>query len=188
MADQNDSQQSPADHRRRSSFAGQAFADLFGTVKNRNSGSLNNNSNNATSTTTSQFPGPITSAAVQAHQRRVSLSTMSMSASPTQSSSYHRRDSISSAYSTTIDESAVEEEVGPPQNQPNTPFGRRASFGARALRDVQTGGSSGGGGADRSNGRASIAETGVTPLSPAVDGGKKTTPPTAKGRGLSSSP
>lgn len=148
MAQSNEPQQTSSTHHRRSSFAGSTFADLFGAGRTRTSGTTTNNNKDSTNNPTSQFPGPITSAAVQA-QRRVSLSTMGLSTSPSQSSPYRRRDSISSAYSGSIDESAVEDELGPSQAQPTTPFARRVSFGAKALRDVQTGG---GGGSDRPNG------------------------------------
>lgn len=104
---------------------------------------------------------------------------------------------MSSANSSSIDESAVEDDVGPAQVTPSTPFGRRMSFGARALRDVksntgQGGGPAGGGATDKTNGRSSIASEkgagGIPTISP--DSGKKTNvnaPTTAKGRGLSSS-
>lgn len=182
MADTNDS--SASTHRRRSSFAGQTFADIFGS-KGRASGNVGATSNTSASPT-AQFPGPLSSVAAQA-QRRMSIHQLGLPASPTQ----RRRDSISSANSGSVDESAVvEDEFGPSQQ---TPFGRRVSFGAKALKDVKTGGgglgvgSQGNGGTDRLHGRSSIAETGVSTPRASLDGGKKTTPPHAIGRGLSSS-
>lgn len=182
MADTNDS--SASTHRRRSSFAGQTFADIFGS-KGRASGNVGATSNTSASPT-AQFPGPLSSVAAQA-QRRMSIHQLGLPASPTQ----RRRDSISSANSGSVDESAVvEDEFGPSQQ---TPFGRRVSFGAKALKDVKTGGgglgvgSQGNGGTDRLHGRSSIAETGVSAPRASLDGGKKTTPPHAIGRGLSSS-
>lgn len=134
-----------------------------------------------------QFPGPITSAAVQA--RRMSINTLSASGTPNNASGfagYNRRGSISSSYTSSIDESAIEDDAaGPAQVTPNTPFARRMSFGARALRDVKSGPvSAGGGGADKPNGRSSPSNVALS------DSGKKTkvdAPTTSKGRGLSSS-
>jgi len=181
MADTNDA--STSTHRRRSSFAGQTFADIFGG-RGRASGNAGvNNASNLSASPTAQFPGPLGTVAAQA-QRRISIHQLGLPASPTQ----RRRDSISSANSGSVDESAVvEDEFGPNQQ---TPFGRRVSFGAKALKDVKTGslgGGQGNGGTDRLHGRSSIAETGVSAPRASVDGGKKTTPPHAKGRGLSSS-
>jgi len=179
MADTNET--STTSHRRRSSFAGQTFADIFGAGRGRASG--NAGVNNASSASpTAQFPGPLSSVAAQA-QRRMSIHQLGLPASPNP----RRRDSISSANSASIDESAIEDEYGPSQQ---SPFGRRVSFGAKALKDVKTGsvgGGQGNGGTDRLHGRSSIAETGVSAPRTSVDGGKKTTPPQAKGRGLSSS-
>lgn len=175
MADTNDS--SASTHRRRSSFAGQTFADIFGG-RARAPSNVGATSNTSASPT-AQFPGPLSSVAAQA-QRRMSIHQ-----------AQRRRDSISSANSGSVDESAVvEDEFGPSQQ---TPFGRRVSFGAKALKDVKTGGgglgvgSQGNGGTDRLHGRSSIAETGVSAPRASLDGGKKTTPPHAIGRGLSSS-
>ena len=177
MADTNET--SPTSHRRRSSFAGQTFADIFGAGRGRAAGNTGtNSSSNPSASPTSQFPGPLSSVAAQA-QRRMSIHQLGIPASPNP----RRRDSISSANSTSIDESAIEDEYGPNQQ---TPFGRRVSFGAKALKDVKTSGQ-GNGGTDRLHGRSSIAETGVPAPRTSVDGGKKTTPPQAKGRGLSSS-
>lgn len=220
MAEDNDSGSGPPPNRRRSSFAGQTFADLFGTGRQRPSVSQESSGNN---NPTATFPRPSASVAAEAQRRRMSLTTLGISGSPNQTSPFvpglFRRDSISSANSNSIDESAVEDEVGPAQSQPTTPFARRVSFGAKAFRDVKTsgqsptgvggggggsgaGGGGGGvsnGGTDRQNGRSSIAQTGIsTPSATAIPGssssdvvgsGKKTsTPPSAKGRGWSSSP
>ena len=147
---------------RRASFSpGQTFSDLF----NR-SGSVNNNSG------TAAYPGTIASAAAQAQtRRRVSISTLGLSgSSPTQTSPWSaasvagRRTSISSAGtgSSAIDESAIEE--GDAISMPSTPFGRRMSFGAKAMQTVR-------GGAGAGSGRNSSG----------------TGSPTGKARGVSSS-
>ncbi|KAM3414467.1 hypothetical protein BST61_g9631 [Cercospora zeina] len=134
---------------RRSSFAGETFANLFSGGR---SGGI--------SRTTSEYngsqqpyngAGPITSAAAQAQRRRLSLTTLGLSASPGQASpfgSYNsRRDSYGTAASDSIDESAIEEDDGKTSYPtPATPFARRMSFGAKALRDVRTGNSANGGG------------------------------------------
>ena len=127
------------------------------------------------------------------------MTAMGISGSPAQANSFSgnfgRRDSISSANSGSIDESAIEDDVGPIQSTPNTPFARRMSFGARALRDVKNNTNAGGGGTaggtDKSNGRSSIAE--ASHSGGGRDSAKKTArlvdaaPTSNKGRGLSSS-
>lgn len=129
---------------RRSSFAGETLASLFAGHR----GSISRPSNETNT------PGPITSAAAQAQRRRLSLTTLGLSGSPHQSSpfgSYHsRRESYGTAGSDTIDESAIEDDAAPGPNP--TPFARRMSFGARALRDVRTGGGGGGGNSPDQNG------------------------------------
>jgi hypothetical protein len=144
-----DDPQSPT-RNRRSSFAGQTFADLFGGA-----------SRPRQSTSESSSPpvsgGPITQAAAQAQRRRMSLTTLGLSGSPNQNNGM-RRDSIGSANSGSIEESAIAEDdtVGAGGGSvPTTPFARRTSFGARALRDIRTAsfGSQGGGGGGSPNGQ-----------------------------------
>jgi len=117
--------------RRRASIAGQTFQDLFGRT------------NSVSGQTTAPYPGPITTAAAQAQRRRLSVSTLGLSGSPNQTSPFHlrpRTESISSANSASVDESPFEDDPAPSaSSNPTTPFGRRLSFGARALRDVRTG-------------------------------------------------
>ncbi|CAK3841928.1 uncharacterized protein RCC_04037 [Lecanosticta acicola] len=141
---------SPPPRGRRSSFAGETFANLFGG--HRGSMSRGSSDNTVSGNTNSQQPtqqyaGPITSAAAQAQRRRLSLTTLGLSGSPTNPSPFGsyptRRESYgSSVNNDSIDESAIEDEFdsGP---TPQTPFGRRLSFGAKALRDVRTGGGGG---------------------------------------------
>jgi hypothetical protein len=152
---------SPNGHgRRRSSIAG-SFVDMFGS-RPANGGS-----------NTSTTMGPITSAAAQAQQRRLSLTTVGLSGSQTQTSPFgsvrSRGDSISSSNSGTVEESPFEEGDAPTSSVPTSPFARRLSFGARAMRDMRA--STGNGNA---NGRPSVS--------------KAKSPPTANnGRGLSHS-
>lgn len=169
----------PGSPNRRSSFAGQALAEIFGVSRARSSFEGTNAANQ--STPVNQYPGSVASAAAQAQKRRMSVTAAVPSLNG------KRSDSVSSANSGFIDESAVEDGEPLSQSSPTTPFARRMSFGARALRDVRTGSTpagASGGNVATSNGRSSYAESGVS----AGDGTKKTTPPAIKGRGLSSSP
>lgn len=145
MADENNNNASPPNRTRRSSFAGETLANLFGTG-HRGSVSRNptdsNNGNMNPSQPSQSYPGPITTAAAQAQRRRLSLTTLGLSGSPNGSSPFGsysaRRDSYGSRDS--IDESAIEDDAGPAEPTPQTPFARRVSFGAKALRDVKAGG------------------------------------------------
>ncbi|KAK5173549.1 uncharacterized protein LTR77_002230 [Saxophila tyrrhenica] len=192
MSDENQPQ-SPPNRDRRSSFAGQTFADLFGP--NRGSTSKPSGAPDSTSPPTQQLPGPISQAAAQAQRRRMSLTTLGLSGSPNQTSpfgSYRggRRDSIGSANSGSFDDSAIAEEESPARDQndgsnPHTPFARRTSFGARALRDIRTGSFSGGGG---SGGPGSPGQNGTR--SPPASSNGRSAPPNgtissrdSKGRG-----
>ncbi|KAK7527386.1 uncharacterized protein IWZ02DRAFT_123595 [Phyllosticta citriasiana] len=138
MPDSNNSppRSPPLPERRRSSFAGQAFADIFGRQPN---GQPSNNQS---------YQGPITAAAAQANRRRLSLTTLGLSgSSPNTASSItserSRGASISSATSASVNESPFDDDdiTSPSTNNlpPNSPFARRLSFGARALRDSQQG-------------------------------------------------
>jgi len=147
--------QSP--RQRRSSFAGQTFAELFSSHRP----SVQRDGNNSPPAHAS---GPITQAAAEAQRRRLSLTTLGLSGSPGSSpfGSYRglgRRGSIGSDNSGSIDESAIEDEwVRDPNTSstPVTPFARRVSFGARAMRDIRNSlGGGGGGGAVGQNGTKS---------------------------------
>ncbi|KNG49065.1 myb DNA-binding domain protein [Stemphylium lycopersici] len=152
------------DPRRRASVTSQTFQDLFGR-----SNSI------AGQPTGGQSSGPITTAAANAQRRRLSLTTIGLGASPGQTSPFlqtprTRTESISSANSGSVDESPFEDDFGPSANNSNpaTPFARRLSFGARAMRDVRQSN----GGVGNPNGRPPIH--------------KASSPPTGRGRGLSS--
>lgn len=146
MTDDNTSSFPPRSGRR-SSFAGETLANLFGSghrgSMSRTSSEANANGNGQQPT--HSYPGPITQAAASAQRRRLSISTLGLSGSPNSSSSpfgsyNNRRDSYGTAGGDSIDESAIEDEPGPSGPTPQTPFARRMSFGAKALRDVRTGG------------------------------------------------
>ena len=145
---------------------------------------------------TQQLPGPISQAAAQAHQRRrLSLTTLGLSGSPNQTSPFGsfrgRNDSIGSANSGSIDESAIAEDDGAVAqanngSAPNTPFARRTSFGAKALRDIRTnsfgGGGGGGPGSPGQNGTRSPPASSKAAQNGTISSRE------SKGRGLSLAP
>jgi hypothetical protein len=79
----------------------------------------------------------------QASQRRLSVTTLGLSGSPTQAASFangpFRRGSLSSSWSSSPGnhEDAITEDVD--GTSPSSPFARRVSFGAQALREARTG-------------------------------------------------
>ena len=126
----------PAAGRRASFSPGQKFSELLGRSPTNNGGGL------------PVYPGPITTAAANAQaqqRRRMSITSLGLSGSPTQASAFAslraRQDggSLSTSPSASIDESAIEEGDVPLSESPSSPFARRMSFGARALRDVKAG-------------------------------------------------
>lgn len=138
MANNNDNTPTDAATRaRRGSFTTQTFNNIFGR------------SNSTSGSPTAPFPGtgPITTAAAQDQRRRMSISTLGLSgSSPTQTTPFTfgpRRGSFSTDRSDSIDESAIDDDDGPSRSVPTTPFARRMSFGAQALRARTTGGSPG---------------------------------------------
>jgi len=114
---------------RRGSFTTQTFNNIFGR------------SNSISGAPTAPFPGPITTAAAQDQRRRMSISTLGLSGnSPPQTVPFAfggRRGSVSTN-SDSIDENAIEDDEGPGRSAPTTPFTRRMSFGAQALRGAGT--------------------------------------------------
>lgn len=167
MADQND--QSPPNstypQRRRSSFVGQAFSDMF----NRSSRP------SESSGTSPPAQGPIATAAAEASRRRLSVSTLGMGASPNQGSPMSARMRGESVSSSTVDESAIDDEPSSAAPANSGPFARRVSFGARALKDMK--GGSGSVPAGRPTATVTIPEEEV------VDGEKKTLAPTSSSLG-----
>ena len=148
---------------RRASFSpGQKLSELFGRSPPNGNG-------------TSAYPGPIATAAANAqaqHRRRTSIASLGMAGSPTQTSAFtnmrNRQSSFGSGSSPSIsiNESAVEEGETELNTSPTSQIARRMSFGAKALRDVRTGGTG------NANGRASSNASSA---------------PSVKGRGVSSS-
>ncbi|QKX62496.1 uncharacterized protein TRUGW13939_09657 [Talaromyces rugulosus] len=117
-----------------------------GSLFSRHNGATMSNSNNNSAGNSSSFPGPISTAT---NQRRMSITTLGLSGSPTQASPFTnfpgRRESLSSSVS---NEDAVDDSESAPANQPTSPFARRVSFGAQALREAR-------GGSGSANGRYS---------------------------------
>lgn len=107
---------------------------------------MSSNSNTATDRNyqpIGAFPGPITSAAAHLnHQRRMSLSSGSGSP-PRMQTNFFRRGSVSSVSSASsmADESAIDDSE-PASGSPTSPFVRRMSWGAKALREVRIPGAS----------------------------------------------
>jgi hypothetical protein len=95
----------------------------------------------------------------------MSISTLGLSGtSPTQSTPFTfggRRGSVSTAGSESFDENAIDDDDGTARSNPTTPFARRMSFGAQALRSARVGGSPG------STGRAPSYTTAPLPTIPA---------------------
>jgi len=132
MSNTNESGQVEGGRPRRGSFTQQTFTNIFGR-------------SNSTSGPSAPFPGPITTAAVQDQRRRMSITTLGLSGtSPSNPSPFPfggRRGSVSTAGSDSIDESAIDDDdTG--RSAPTTPFTRRMSFGAQAMRSVRANGSS----------------------------------------------
>ncbi|ATZ46069.1 hypothetical protein BCIN_01g07410 [Botrytis cinerea B05.10] len=143
---------------RRGSITAQTFTNIFRSNSTSAGGPVG------------PFPGPVSTGASHDHKRRMSISTLGLSgASPTQSSAFPfggRRGSVSTTASESIDESAIDDEDGPSRGTPTTPFARRMSFGAQALRTVRTGngspGTNGEGGFNWSEQLRSRAESQVS--------------------------
>ena len=193
MAEDGTAAQSPP-RTRRSSFAGQALADLFGSSRPSVSRPADDSSSGSPP---ASYPGPITTAAAQAQRRRMSLTTLGLSGSPTnQTSPFNsfrgRRESFGSSNSGSIDESAIEDgppEIKGPDTTPASPFARRMSFGARALRDVRNSSCGGGGGTSPGqNGRSPPTSKTAHARTASVSNGTISSRDAkgGKGRGLSS--
>ncbi|CAI7647520.1 unnamed protein product [Penicillium manginii] len=81
----------------------------------------------------------------QANQRRLSITTLGLSGSPTQTSAFgnqhFRRGSMSSSLGSAPTEDAVADdpEGSSPGATPSSPWARRVSFGAQALREARAG-------------------------------------------------
>ncbi|KAI0594085.1 hypothetical protein F4775DRAFT_460041 [Biscogniauxia sp. FL1348] len=114
-------------HDRRGSVTSAAFSNLF---------------HRSNSTSAGNGREPIASVAARDQRRRLSVTTLGLSGTspPSQNNTPFalRRGSISTNNSEAIDESAIEDDeyAKPP---PSSPFARRISFGAQAMRNIRTG-------------------------------------------------
>ncbi|KAK1140632.1 hypothetical protein N8T08_010029 [Aspergillus melleus] len=126
----------PSGRQRRASLAS-SFTDYLSKSANPGSGS-------------GSSTGPMASAVANAQSnqgRRLSITTLGLSGSPTQTSSLgprnFRQGSVSSSVgsnSATYEDAVTEDsENGPSSATPSSPFARRVSFGAQALRDARAG-------------------------------------------------
>ncbi|TVY49274.1 hypothetical protein LCER1_G008550 [Lachnellula cervina] len=183
----NDRNSPPAEspRQRRGSVTQQTFNNLFGGRSNGSSGAP-----------TASLPGPIATAVAQDQRRRMSISTLGLSGtSPTQQFPMGaRRGSVSTAGSDSIDENAIDDEEGPARSNPNTPFTRRMSFGAQALRRAQPNGSPGTGtnGTKRSSSYTTAPALPTIPSGPRSSGsgsgnGGGTTPPNVQNQAYQAS-
>lgn len=115
---------------RRGSITSGAFTNLF-------------QRSNSISTGTSVFPGPITPGPIGDQRRRLSINTLGLSGtSPASAASAApfsmRRGSMSTNNSDSIDENAVDEDdMTSARTAPTTPFTRRMSLGAQAMRNLR---------------------------------------------------
>lgn len=118
-------------------------------------------------------------------QRRLSITTLGLSGSPTQTSGFggrFRQGSVSSSWGSNVpnDEAVAEDAEGAspsasPGATPGSPFARRVSFGAQALREARTG-SIGNGRYPPSSSRSSVAGPRRTASSAGTSGYKSRSP------------
>ncbi|TGJ87292.1 hypothetical protein E0Z10_g1481 [Xylaria hypoxylon] len=158
MSNDNSGTGQPSD--RRGSVTSAAFSNLFHR-SNSTSASGNGNGNGAARES-------VSAAAARDQRRRLSVTTLGLSgASPPAANTPFglRRGSISSTnYSDSIDENAIDDDE--PGKMPSTsPFTRRTSFGAQAMRNMRTGQTSPGSGRPAQKARrTSIAAPRQPPL------------------------
>ncbi|KAI1274358.1 hypothetical protein F5Y07DRAFT_217147 [Xylaria sp. FL0933] len=126
---------------RRGSVTSAAFSNLFHRSNSTSAG--NGNSNGASRES-------VSAAAARDQRRRLSVTTLGLSgASPPAANTPFgiRRGSISTTYSdsNSIDENAIDDDE-PAKMPAGSPFTRRTSFGAQAMRNIRTGQTSPGSG------------------------------------------
>ncbi|KAI1143275.1 hypothetical protein F5Y05DRAFT_148059 [Hypoxylon sp. FL0543] len=123
----NDNNSGPPNDRR-GSVTSAAFSNLFSR-------------SNSTSAGTGNARESATSAAAREQRRRLSITTLGLSGTTPNSASTPfgiRRGSISTNNSDSIDESAVDDDESA-KTGPTSPFARRMSFGAQAMRNLRPG-------------------------------------------------
>ncbi|KAJ0291380.1 hypothetical protein COL940_000574 [Colletotrichum noveboracense] len=171
----NNSPQNEMHRQRRGSVTQQAIAGLFRS--------------NSTSTGAA-FP----TGTADAQRRRLSVSTgLGLTGtSPTGPNAFNslRRGSLSTNSQDSIDENAVDEEELPPnaRTAPTTPFTRRMSFGAQAMRNLRTGGGSPGSNGNNPPASASTPASSL-PITPAPsDRRGSVNSPRSVGTGVNATP
>ncbi len=129
---------------RRGSVTSAAFSNLFhrrNSISAGGNGNGNGNGNGASRES-------VSAAVARDQRRRLSVTTLGLSgASPPSTNPPFgiRRGSISTNYSDSIDENAIDDDE--PAKVPSaSPFARRTSFGAQAMRNIRTGQTSPGSG------------------------------------------
>ncbi|KAI0385895.1 hypothetical protein F5Y04DRAFT_276417 [Hypomontagnella monticulosa] len=156
----NDNNGNGSSNDRRGSVTSAAFSNLF-------------HRSNSTSTGNGNGRESVSSAAARDQRRRLSVTTIGLSGtSPNGAASTPfglRRGSISTNNSDSIDESAVDDEESA-KTGPTSPFARRMSFGAQAMRNLRGGTTSPG-----STGRPSQQSRRIS------NGNTRAPPPTATG-------
>ncbi|KAI0007468.1 hypothetical protein F4779DRAFT_502863 [Xylariaceae sp. FL0662B] len=154
---------------RRGSVTSAAFSNLFGRGNTSSTGTANGRESAA-------------SAAAREQRRRLSVTTLGLSGSSPNSATTPfglRRGSISTTNSDSIDENAVEDDETV-RAGPNSPFARRMSFGAQAMRNIRPGPASPGStdnGFNWSEQLRSRAESSVTGHRPSFGAHASTSPP-----------
>ncbi|KAI1437616.1 hypothetical protein GGR50DRAFT_49611 [Xylaria sp. CBS 124048] len=135
----NDNSYSGRSNERRTSVTSAAFSNLF-------------HRSNSTSATSGNGVGPgresVSSAVARDQQRRLSITALGLSGASPPSANNHfgvRRGSVSTNNSDSIDENAIDDDENG-KMAPSSPFARRTSFGAQAMRTMRTGQSSPGSG------------------------------------------
>ncbi|KAI1200970.1 hypothetical protein F5X97DRAFT_66355 [Nemania serpens] len=151
---------------RRGSVTSAAFSSLFhrsNSVSAPGNGYGNGNGTSAASAGRES----VSAAAARDQRRRLSVTTLGLSgASPPSASAPFgiRRASISTTNSDSIDENAIEDDE-PGKAPVTSPFARRTSFGAQAMRNMRTGQTSPGSGRPAQHARrTSIATSRQLPL------------------------
>lgn len=126
----------------------------------------------------------------QANQRRLSITTLGLSGSPTQTSAFgnqhFRRGSMSSSLGSAPTEDAVADdpEGSSPGATPSSPWARRVSFGAQALREARAGSISNGRYPPRSGSGSGPASASVSGASvPSSLAGVRRSPPLGSASG-----
>lgn len=159
----------PTSGNRRGSVTSAAFSNLF------------QRSNSTSAGSSSQAKDSATSAAARDQRRRLSVTTLGLGPNPQATTSPFglRRGSISTTTSDSIDESAVEDDESA-KTAPTTPFARRMSFGAQAMRNMRPGATSPGQNDNAFNWSEQLrsrAESSVTGARPTFGTGVSGSPP-----------